>query len=145
MKDFQSPKVSFQNYWPPWWLSRYRICLQCRRSRFDPWVGKIPWRRKWQPTPAFLPGEFQGQRSLAGYSPRGHKESDTTDWLTFLNRSGSLGRRRKPKRTGPLRRVSGPARLTPPRRTAVFSLQRAASLEGDPSLWGLSKRRCSRR
>ena len=37
---------------------------QCRRLRFDRWVGKIPWRRKWQPTPVFLPGESQGQRSL---------------------------------------------------------------------------------
>ena len=45
---------------------------------FDPWVGKIPWRRKWQPTPVFLPGEPQGQRSLAGYSPQGRKELDTT-------------------------------------------------------------------
>ena len=36
---------------------------------FDPWVGKIPWRRKWQPTPVFLPGKSHGQRSLAGYSP----------------------------------------------------------------------------
>ena len=42
---------------------------QCRRCRFDPWVRKIPWRRKWQPTPVFLPGELHGQRSLAGYSP----------------------------------------------------------------------------
>ena len=40
---------------------------------FDPWVRKIPWRRKWQPTPEFLLGEFHGQRSLAGYSPRGCK------------------------------------------------------------------------
>ena len=39
------------------------------RCRLDPWVGKIPWRRAWQPTPVFLPGESQGQRSLAGYSP----------------------------------------------------------------------------
>ena len=39
----------------------------------DPWVGKIPWRRKWQPTPVILPGKSHGQRSLAGYSPRGHK------------------------------------------------------------------------
>ena len=45
---------------------------------FDPWVGKILWRRKWQPTPVFLPGEFHGQRSLVGYSPWGRKESDTT-------------------------------------------------------------------
>ena len=38
------------------------------RPGFDPWVGKIPWRRKWQPTPVFFPGEFHGQRSLAGYN-----------------------------------------------------------------------------
>ena len=45
-----------------------------------PSVGrKIPWRRKWQPTPVFLPGESHGQRSLAGYSPRGHKESDMAE------------------------------------------------------------------
>ena len=41
--------------------------------------GKIPWRRAWRPTPAFLPGESHGQRSLAGYSPQGHRESDTTE------------------------------------------------------------------
>ena len=46
------------------------------RHEFDPWVGKIPWRRKWQPTPVFLPGRSHGQRSLAGYSPQGRKESD---------------------------------------------------------------------
>ena len=49
----------------------------------DPLVGKIPWRREWQSTPIFLPGEFHGQRKLVGYSPRGHKESDRTQWLTF--------------------------------------------------------------
>ena len=41
---------------------------QCRRCRFDPWVRKIPWRRKWQPTLVFLPGEYHGQRSLVGYT-----------------------------------------------------------------------------
>ena len=46
---------------------------------FDPWVGKIPWRRKWQPTPGFLPGASHGRRSLVGSSPWGHKESDTTE------------------------------------------------------------------
>ena len=40
---------------------------RCKRRGFNPWVGKIPWRRKWQPTPVFLPGEFHGQRSLVGY------------------------------------------------------------------------------
>ena len=46
---------------------------------FDPWVGKIPWRRKWQPTPVFSPGKFHGLRSLVGYSPWGHKELDMTE------------------------------------------------------------------
>ena len=45
-----------------------RICLQSRRPGFDPWVRKIPWRREWQPTPVFLPGESHGQKSLVGYS-----------------------------------------------------------------------------
>ena len=49
------------------------------RLGFDPWVGKIPWRRAWQPTSVFLPGESHGQRSLAGYSPRGRTESDTIE------------------------------------------------------------------
>ena len=47
-----------------------------RRRGFDPGVGKIPWRRTWQSTPVFLPGESHDQRSLAGYSPWGHKESN---------------------------------------------------------------------
>ena len=51
-----------------------------------PGVRKIPWRRAWQPIPVFLPGEFHGQRSLAGYSPWGHKESDLTEvWLRWLS------------------------------------------------------------
>ena len=48
-----------------------------------PGSGRFPWRRKWQPTPVFLPGESHGWRSLVGYSPRGRKESDTTEWLHF--------------------------------------------------------------
>ena len=49
-------------------------CRRCRRHGFDPWVRKIPWRRKQQPTPVFLPGKSHGQRSLVGYSSWGHKE-----------------------------------------------------------------------
>ena len=49
------------------------------RCWFDPWVGKIPWRRAWQPDPVFLPGESPGRRSLAGYSPSGCKEWDMTE------------------------------------------------------------------
>ena len=48
-----------------------------------PWVQKIPWRRKWQPTPVLLPGKSYGQRSLAGYSPWGRKELDTTERLSM--------------------------------------------------------------
>ena len=59
--------------------------LQCRRPGFDPWVGKITWRRKWQPTPVFLPGKFLGQRNMVGYSPWGCKESDTTEQLHSLH------------------------------------------------------------
>ena len=66
----------------PWWLRWSRICLQCRRPRFDPWVGKIPWRREWQPIPVFLPGQFHGQRILVGYSPWSRKESDMPERLT---------------------------------------------------------------
>ena len=59
------------------------IGQHCRRPRFDPRVGKIPWRREWLPTLVFLPGEFHGQRNLEGYSPQGHKELDTTEQLTL--------------------------------------------------------------
>ena len=55
----------------------------------EPWVQslvrKIPWRREWQPTPVFLPGEFHGQRKLADYNPEGRKESDTTEQLTNIH------------------------------------------------------------
>ena len=54
-------------------------CGRHKRLRFDSWVGKIPWRWKWQPTLVFLPGEWHGQRSLVGYSPWGRKKSDTTE------------------------------------------------------------------
>ena len=55
--------------WASWWLSAKESTCQCRRYRFDPWVRKIPWSRKWQPTPVFLPGKFHQQRSPVGYSP----------------------------------------------------------------------------
>ena len=63
----------------PRWLSGKESACQCRRCGFSPWVRKIPWRRKWQPTSLFLTGKFHGQRSLAGYNPCGHKELDTTE------------------------------------------------------------------
>jgi len=54
-------------------------CKRCKRHEFDPWVGKMPWRRAWQPTPVFLPGESHGQGSLAGYVPCHYKELDMTE------------------------------------------------------------------
>ena len=58
-----------------------------QRHRFDRWVGKIPWKRKWQPTPVFLPGKSHGLWSLAGYSLWGHKESDTTECMQYETES----------------------------------------------------------
>ena len=84
-QDLRSPRL------PGGSVSEESACvagdhLQCRRPRFDPWVGKIPWRRIWQPTPVFLPGKSHEQRSLVGYSPWGRKEltllSDFTHSLT---------------------------------------------------------------
>ena len=54
-------------------------CRGLKRHWFNPWVGKIPWRRKYKPTPVFLPGESHGQRSLVGYTLQGCKELDTTE------------------------------------------------------------------
>ena len=61
--------------------------LQCRRCSFNPWVGKIPQRRKWQLAPAFLPGKSNGQRSLAGYSQQSCKDSHMTQQLNSLSLS----------------------------------------------------------
>ena len=84
----------------------WSVCLKCGRHSFNPWVGKIPWRRKWQPTPVLLPGKSHGLRSLVGYSPWGCKESDTTERLHFHFQvlkdyfCCSLGRRVESKRQG---------------------------------------------
>ena len=67
----------------PRWYSGKETACQCRRCKrqgFNPWVREIPWGRKWQPTPVFLPGKSHGQRSLEGYSPCGCKESDTAEY-----------------------------------------------------------------
>ena len=70
--------------WPlpllPWWL-----CRQCGRPGFDPWVGKIPWSRKWHPTPVFLPGKFHGPRSLVSYSQSTGSQRVGQDWETSLS------------------------------------------------------------
>ena len=76
-------KRSLSSVWGfPGGASGKEPTCQCRRhnrQEFDPWVGKISWRRAWKPIPVFLPGESHGQRSLEGYSPWGRKELDTTE------------------------------------------------------------------
>ena len=76
------------------WLSGKESACSCSRCGFDPWVGKIPWRRIWQPTPEFLPKKAHGQRSLVGYNPCGHKQLDTTEHACTLYQllNWSLGR-----------------------------------------------------
>ena len=69
----------------PWWLSGKESTRQCRRPGFYLWVGKISWRKKWQPTPVFLPGKFPGQRNLAGYSLWGRKRVWTWQQLNNKN------------------------------------------------------------
>ena len=64
--------------WLPWWLSGEESAM---RPGLNTRVRKIPWRRKWKPTPVFLPGESHGQKSLVSYSPWGHKEVDMTEQL----------------------------------------------------------------
>ena len=85
----------------PWWHGGKQSSCQHKRRGFDPWVGKILWRRKWQPTPGFFPGESHGQRSLVGYSPRGCRESVKTEWLNNKQLWGSRGSEKY--KTKPLR------------------------------------------
>ena len=80
----QTPLSDFDSLRLPRWLSGKEFTCQCRRHRrqgFDPSVGKIPWRRKWQPTSVFLPGEFHGQRSLVGCSPWGSSQTRLSHWM----------------------------------------------------------------
>ena len=88
-KTCKQPKCPSIDEWIkkgfPRWPSGKEPACQCRRCKklgLHPWAGKIPWRRKWHPTPVFLPGESHGQRSLAGYSSWDHKDLDTTERLS---------------------------------------------------------------
>ena len=66
-------------------------CRRCKRHGLNPWVRKILWGRKWQPSPVFLPGKSQGQRSLVGYSPWGRKELDRTEVTEHAGTRGYSG------------------------------------------------------
>ena len=72
---------------------------QCKRCGFDPWVGKIPWWRKWQPTPELLLGKSHGQRSLMGYSPWGCKEWGKPKWLSTPQRGDETIAQKMSERT----------------------------------------------
>ena len=75
-RDRQGSELDFWRSFPGGSSGKEPTC-QSRRHKthgFDPWVGKVPWRRKWQPTPLFLPGESHGQRNLVDCSPWDHKE-----------------------------------------------------------------------
>ena len=122
-------------YWcfPSGGASGKESTCQCKKQGSNPWIRKIPWRRAWLPSPVFLPGESHGQRSLAGYSPRGRKESDTTEanerthrsWLSFME-SEIMSFRQQRKPLPPLRdKNHRPAFLLSP-----FSL-RAGSVASD--------------
>ena len=74
----QEKSITLKGF-PSWWLSGKEPACQCRRHRFDPWVSKISWRRKWQPTLVFLPGKSYGQKEPGGLQSMGvTKESDLT-------------------------------------------------------------------
>ena len=116
----------------PWCLRWLRICLQCGRPGFSPWVEKIPWRKERVPTPVFWPGEFHGQRSLAGYksmgSPRVRHNWETFTSLLLLPPSCFCGSQASNLRSpchcylySPLARwVPLPPPLTPPTRFIPF-------------------------
>ena len=63
----------------PWWLRWRKNLPTMQETQFNPWIGKIPWRREYLPIPVFLPGDSLAQRNLVGYSPFGHRESDMTE------------------------------------------------------------------
>ena len=101
----------------PRWISGKESSCQCkrhRRLRFDAQVGRIPWRRKWQPTPVFLPGESHGERSLVACSPWGHKELNRTEvtahpLLGLQADGGATSCHKRKRRTQPTRSQSSKA------------------------------------
>ena len=101
LKDFKGGgkflKQATENKFAGWHSGKESACQcrRCKRRRFDPCIRKIPWRRKWQPMPVFLPGESHGQRSLVGYSPWGHQELGMPERTHRTENKGHLGTTKK--------------------------------------------------
>ena len=114
--DYQSSILRF-----PWWLRWWRIHLQCGTPGFDPWVGKIPWRREQLPTPVFWPGELHGQRSLAGYSPWGCRVGWPSDF--HFTSSPNSGLDTGIPDPGLYTRIKGNFRILPCLKKAVDRIQ----------------------
>ena len=100
----------------PWWLSGKESTCQCRRYGLDPWVGKIPWRRKWQLTPVFLPGESHGRRSM-GSQRVGRNFSFFLFFLSFFH--GSMVKN-PPANAGDMGLIPGSGRLPGERNDSLF-------------------------
>ena len=105
----------------PWWLRGKESAYNAEDpgDRFDPWVGKIPWRRAWQPTPVFLPGEFHGQRSLRG-TVHGVAELDMTEMTGHTCTNVNWGRLSNLKKSDPTKQVFWNTRVQYPVKTLVF-------------------------
>ena len=84
-KESMTSNIVFPEFWTSLVGQMVKQLPTMQETQVRPWVGTIPWRRKWQPTPVFLPGKSHGRRILLGYSPWGRKESDTTARLHFTS------------------------------------------------------------
>ena len=106
----------------------------CNAGRFNPWIGKIPWRRKRQPTPVFLPGESHGQRSLAGYSPRSQSRTRLSDFaFTFF---GCL--KHSSQRDGSQRVTAPDSSQGPNGCVSHHSLRRDSARVPAPPVWNMA-------
>ena len=118
----------------PWWLSGKESAHQCRKHEFDPWVKKIPWRRKWQSAPVFLSGILHAYRNLAGLGAWGHEESDTTEQQQQRQEGCYIHRRMK---------LGLPSRLPPPGAAPLDGVWEAGGPWGFPRLEQAAPLRCS--
>ena len=102
-------------------------CRSCKRRGFDPWVGKIPWRREWQPSPVFLPGESHGQRGLVSCSPQSRTELDMTEATLHASTKRIYRKMHTLKHTGPWTTLSLLTSLSDSSQTHLSSIHKAVS------------------